>query len=128
MVYDADAGMRGELAYVVGKLRGAHCALCDITHATVRRRSSFDELACSLPVEVEVLHRNEQDPDLAAFTAGIEPVVVAHTTGGFEVLMGADDLDACAGSVRRFGEELQRRLAVPSPERRETRSPAPPPH
>ena len=126
MVYDADAGLRGELAYVVGKLRGAHCALCDITHSTIRRRQSFDDLTCSLPVEVEVVHRNEQDPELAAFTTGIEPVVVGHTTEGLEVIMGADDLDACGGSVRRFAEELRRRLGEPSPDRREARSPAPP--
>ena len=110
MVYDADAGLRGEIAYVVGKLRGAHCALCDITHSTVRPKPAFVELSCSLPVPVEVVHRNEQAPELAAFTVGIEPVVVAHTAEGLEVLMDADALDGCRGSVQAFGRELRGRL------------------
>jgi len=112
MVYDADGGLRGELAYVWGKLRGAHCALCDITHSAVRRKGEFDDLACSLGLPVDVLHRNEQSRELAAFTAGIEPVVVAHVDGGFDVLMDAAALDACAGDVDRFGAELRRRLAT----------------
>lgn len=38
-VYDADGGLLGEAAYVVGRLCGTrHCALCDITHSAVRRR------------------------------------------------------------------------------------------
>ncbi len=112
MVYDADAGFRGEMSYAMGKLRGAHCALCDITHSTIRRKSDFDDLACSLDVEVEVLHRNEQDDQMAAFTAGIEPVVVAHTPAGLEVFMGDETLRGFGGDVARFGAELQRRLAV----------------
>ena len=37
-VYDADGGLRGELAYVLGHLAGrAECALCDITHSAVRK-------------------------------------------------------------------------------------------
>jgi hypothetical protein len=115
MVYDADGGLRGELAYVVGKLRGAHCALCDITHSAVRAKPAFVELTCSLPVPVDVLHRNEQAPELAAFTAGIEPVVVAHTDGGLEVLMDADALDGCHGSVEAFGRELLGRLEGRTP-------------
>lgn len=111
MVYNADAGVRGELAYAWGKLRGAHCALCDISHSTIRRRSGFDDLTCSLGVPVEVLHRNEQTAELARVTAGIEPVVVAHTTDGLEVLMGAAELDRCGGDVEAFGDALRLRLA-----------------
>jgi hypothetical protein len=38
-VYDADGGVRGELAYVWGRWRGGvHCSLCDITHTTWRRK------------------------------------------------------------------------------------------
>jgi hypothetical protein len=37
-VYNAEGSLRGELAYLLGKLTGrAHCALCDITHGALRR-------------------------------------------------------------------------------------------
>lgn len=110
MVYDADGGLRGELAYVWGRFRGAHCGLCDITHGRVREKQEFTDLVASLEVAVEVLHRNEQDPDLAAFTEGALPVVVAHTDSGAEVVMDRHDLDSCHGDVAEFGARLRSRL------------------
>lgn len=110
MVYDADAGVRGELAYLWGRLRGAHCALCDITHSSVRRKAGFDELTCSLGVPVEVLHRNEQTPELAAVTAGIEPVVMAHTPAGPVVLVDADELDGLDGDLEAFARTVRARV------------------
>ena len=38
-VYAADGGLVGEVAYVVGHLLGrTECALCDVTHETLRRK------------------------------------------------------------------------------------------
>jgi hypothetical protein len=117
-VYDADAGLRGELAYVVGKLRGRHCGLCDITHGTLRRKPAFDEFACTLAVPFDVWHRNEQTAEVAAFTEGITPVVVAHGEGGFEVLLDAVTLESFDGDVDAFGAaltaQLERRGATPA--------------
>ena len=49
-VYDADGGLRGEAAYLWGRLRGTtHCGLCDITHSSVRRKASWDRMVASLP-------------------------------------------------------------------------------
>ena len=110
MVYDADGGLQGELAYVWNKLRGAHCALCDITHGIARAKPGFEELTRSLGVPVEVLHRNEQDPELAEFTAGIEPVVVARTSDGPLVLMDSASLDRCGGELDTFARELRTRI------------------
>jgi len=103
MVYDADSGW-GEVRYLLGKMRGRHCALCDITHSTVKRKADFDDLACNLGMEVDVLHRNEQSPNLAAFTDGIEPVVVAHSSDGMKVLLDRDQLTACDGDVEAFAK------------------------
>ena len=113
MVYDADGGLLGELAYVIGKRRGrAHCALCDITHAGARRKPGFAALVASLGVPSEVVHRNEQPPELAAFTAGRLACVVAETTDGYEVLVDAAALDACAGDVSAFADAVSRALAA----------------
>lgn len=95
-VYDADGSLRGELAYALGKLTGqAHCALCDITHGTLRRRPGFDVACQRLGVPVTLLHRDEQPPDVAALTAGRTPMVVGRTDDGLVVLLSAADLERC---------------------------------
>jgi hypothetical protein len=111
MVYDADAGLAGELRYVAGKLAGRHCGLCDITHGRLRRKRSFDELVCSLDVPIMVWHRNEQTEDIARFTAGRTPTVVAQLHDGSLVeLLTAGDLDGCHGDVDRFAAALDAAL------------------
>ena len=93
-VYDADGGLRGELAYLAGKVQGRHCSLCDITHSPVRRRREWDAYVASLPVVFEALHRNERDEAVAvaAATTGCEPCVVAQTDDDRVVML----LDATA--------------------------------
>ena len=60
-VYHADGGLLGELAYVVGKLRGtAHCGLCDITHGSVRVKPEWKTLEASLDIPFKLVHLNEQ--------------------------------------------------------------------
>ena len=121
MVYDADGGLRGEISYVFGVLRGRHCALCDITHGTVRRKDSFDDLVCSLPMPVDVVHRNEQEPEIAEFleASGGGAAVVASTEAGLRILMDDEALTACGGDVEAFSSELSDRiealLAAPLP-------------
>lgn len=105
-IYDADGGLRGELAYLVGKARGEHCSLCDITHSPVRRRRSWDAYVAGLPVPFDVLHRNERSEELAAATAGIEPCVVAVLDDGrIQVLLDDYGLRA-ASDVRGFAAAL----------------------
>ena len=110
MVYDADGGIRGELAYLLGTLRGRHCALCDITHSGVRRKGSFDDYLCTLPVPVDVVHRNEQTPEVAAFTEGMGAVVVGETAEGLVVVLDDSALAACGGDVDKFAGALDAAL------------------
>ena len=112
-VYDADGGLLGEAAYVWGKVRGTrHCGLCDITHATVRRKAEWDRMAATLPVQVRLLHLNELDDDLraAVATAGA-PVVLAREDDGWRELLGAAELDEMAGSVAAFEAAVRVRLS-----------------
>lgn len=96
-VYDADGGLRGELAYVAGKLAGRHCSLCDITHSPVRRRRAWDDYVAGLPVPFELLHRNERSEAVHAATDGHEPCVVADTSDGRVVMvLDSAQLDAAA--------------------------------
>lgn len=105
-VYDADGGLRGEAAYLWGKLAGRHCALCDITHSPVRRRREWDAYVAGLPVPFDVVHRNERTPQVDRASAGHEPCVVAHLDSGEVVLL----LDAAAlgraHDVRGLGREI----------------------
>ena len=110
-VYDADGGLRGELAYLAGKIAGRHCSLCDITHSPVRRRQAWDAYVAELPVPFEVVHRNERTDDVRAATTGKEPCVVAQTDdGGIVLVMSAERL-ADAADVAGLARELDRSLA-----------------
>ena len=106
-VYDADGGLRGELAYLAGKLGGRHCSLCDITHSPVRRRQAWDDYVATLPVPFAVVHRNERSAAVHSATDGQEPCVVAETTDGSVVMLldaaaleSARDVDGLAASLR----------------------------
>lgn len=100
MVYDADGGIRGELAYNWGKLRRtAHCSLSDITHGLVRERRSWADWRVQMPVPVTVLHRNERDADVESLTGDRTPCVLAQTDAGLVYLLGPGELDACDGDL-----------------------------
>ena len=108
-VYNADGTVFGELSYFVGKRLGrAHCALCDITHGLVRERPEWQECVAALPVPFETFHRNDQ-PD--ALRGSPLPLVAAETDSGYVVLLGPDELDACAGSIERLHAALSTALA-----------------
>lgn len=113
-VYDADGGLLGEAAYVWGKVRGTrHCGLCDITHATVRRKREWDRMVATLPVPVRMLHLNEVDEAQAAAVAATRaPVVLARDGGAWRELVGAQELDEMDGSVAAFEAVVRSRLAV----------------
>ncbi|GAB3022688.1 hypothetical protein GCM10011376_28280 [Nocardioides flavus (ex Wang et al. 2016)] len=111
-VYDADAGLLGEAAYVWGKLRGTrHCGLCDITHGTVRRKGEWDRMAARLPVRVRLLHLNELDDELRdAVASSGAPVVLTREGDRWRVLLGASELDGMTGSVAAFDAAVRARL------------------
>lgn len=107
-VYDADHTLRGELAYWVGaRLGRAHCALCDITHGSVRERSDWKECRAGLPVPFETYHRDDQPDEVRAAAGGAAPVVVAATDGGIVPLLVGDDLDRCEGSVDALVQAIE---------------------
>jgi hypothetical protein len=97
-VYNADGSLRGELAYLFGRARGtAHCALCDITHGRLRRRSDFDEACAGLPLPLELRHRDEIDRPMVDVIDGRYPCVLVLDPDP-ELLLGPNDLDACGGA------------------------------
>ncbi len=110
-VYDAEGTLRGELAYWVGaRLGRAHCALCDITHGSVRERSDWKACRAALPVAFETYHRDDQPPAVRDAAEGVTPVVLAETAVGHVVLLGPAELERCEGSVDEFAAALDRAL------------------
>lgn len=99
-VYDADGTVRGELAYWVGaRLGRRHCALCHITHGSVRQRPEWKACRAGLPVPFDTYHRNDQPADVRAVAGGQVPVVVAETDEGYVLLLDPQELDACGGAI-----------------------------
>ena len=112
-VYNADGGILGELAYVVGHLLGrTECALCDVTHGGIRRRPEWDAVVASLPVPVRVVHRNETTPAerAAAEAAGLPVVLGTRADGSHTVLVPAERLAAARGSVDEVGAAIRTAL------------------
>jgi hypothetical protein len=111
-VYHADGGVMGELRYVLGKARGtAHCALCDITHSTVRRKAAWDDACRTFPHPIRLVHLNERSPEeVAACTLGTPTVLVSFADGTYRTLMGPDDLEL-EGSVSAFFDALDRAVS-----------------
>ncbi|MBM3675565.1 MAG: hypothetical protein FJW88_11600 [Actinobacteria bacterium] len=106
-VYDADGTLRGELAYWVGaRLGRAHCALCDVTHGLLRERRDWRACRSGLPVPFATCHRDDQPEAVRDAAGGVVPVVVADTDAGQVVLLGPDEIEACAGSPERLVEAL----------------------
>lgn len=99
-VYHADGSLVGEVRYWIGaRLGRAHCALCDITHGTLRAKPAWSRCRDELPVEFDTVHLDERDAGLRAATEGRTPCVVAETAGGWVVLVGPRELDDCEGSI-----------------------------
>jgi len=111
-VYNADRTLRGELAYWVGvRLGRAHCALCDITHGSVRERSDWIACRAGLPVPFDTYHRDDQPDAVRALLGDHAPAVVADTDHGLVSLLDSDELAACDASPDRLVAALEQAVA-----------------
>jgi len=110
-VYDADGTVLGEIRYWLGaRLGRAHCALCDVSHGTFRRRPEWSAYLDTLPVPLHTFHRDDRPTDLDGL--GPAPLVAARTAAGARLLLGPDDLEACAASVPAFAAALTGAVAT----------------
>lgn len=110
-IYQAEGSLMGEIRYTLGKIRGtAHCALCDITHGRIREKDAFKTCKEALDIPLGLLHLDELSPSLEEFTKGRTPCVVGVCGETYEMMLTADDLEMCAGSVERFESMLSAQL------------------
>lgn len=107
-VYDADGTLRGELTYWFGaRLGRRHCALCDITHGSVRERKDWRRCREEMKVAFDTVHRDEASPDVMAVVRGNLPAVVALTSKGVTLLLGPAELESCQGSPATLVDALR---------------------
>lgn len=111
-VYHADGGIIGELRYVIGKARGtAHCALCDITHGSVRRKREWDDACRDFDITIRLVHLNERSTDeTVGCTFGTPTVLAPWAKGTVTAILGPDDLEL-EGTVSDFFDRLHQALA-----------------
>ena len=110
-VYDADGTLVGEVRYWIGaRLGRTHCGLCEITHGLFTERAAWKQCRDQLDVEFHTYHRNDAPADVLA-VGSTAPFVVARTDRGLVALLGAAELDACAGDVQAFSRALSRACA-----------------
>ena len=117
-VYNADGGVIGELKYFFGHLIGvAKCELCDITHSSIRRKASFDQLAGELKTEYgldfALKHLNERTESETKASSGKEPCVLAeYPDGSLGMFLDRQELRVVDGHVDKFSKLVRARLAL----------------
>ena len=112
-VYHADGSLLGELRYVIGaRLGRAHCSLCDITHGALREKQQWRDERDRLELAFNVVHLDERSPAESDASDGLTPCVLAHTTAGVQVLLGAVELEACDGDPALLREAIEHALAA----------------
>ena len=116
-IYNADGGLRGEVAYILGHMVGvAECALCDITHSPIRKKKAWIEVEGRLVGEGHDLglrHRNETTDAEAQASAGREPcVIIEGDDGQLSMIMDWNDLSVAEGSVETFERILRSKLLM----------------
>ena len=110
-VYHAEGTVIGELRYWIGSRMGrTHCALCDITHGSVREKSSWRDARAELPVPFRAVHLDERSPAELAASEGQTPCVLAHRGEMVELLLGPAELEVLDGDPAALVAELRRRL------------------
>ena len=90
------------------RLGRRHCALCEITHGSVRERPEWRACRAGLPVPFDTYHRDDQPAVVRNAAAGIAPVVVAETDSAAVIVMSPADIEVCAGSIDRLIEAIER--------------------
>lgn len=106
-IYDADAGVTGEIRYALTKVFGqSSCALCDLTHGWRPWGSPQWRDACaSAELDLQLLHRDQASPEQLE-AAGELPAFIAQGADGWVAVMNAATIASFAGQPHRLVERL----------------------
>ena len=110
-IYQANGGLIGEISYIFRKLvLNDNCSLCKVTHRGLTRRPDWKDYLNTLNVHFELLHINEQPSEMAIYTKGHTPCIIADTGSNYVTIMNSEIIDGCNGSVKKFSTILDKSL------------------
>ena len=103
-VYDATGTIVGEIAYFLRRtFLNQHCSLCDITHLTFSRRSTWDSCVAELGLDFHLHHRNDAPASVTATSGYVAPCVVGeYEDGSLKLLVNANELASCENSPEQL--------------------------
>ena len=92
-IYNADAGLRGELKYLTRKaVKNETCDLCDLTHGwNPFGKRKWKKAIEKESLSISLIHRN-QASDLHKKVAGSLPAIICNTSGKWECILNSSEL------------------------------------
>lgn len=115
-VYDAEGTLTGELLYLWRRTFSAeHCALCDISHGSFRRRPEWDRCASAFTdrrgLAMELFHLDDAPVSVTGHRDFAAPsVFFEFSDGDLARIMGPEDLASCGRSPDALFAALDRAL------------------
>lgn len=119
-VYNARGTVLGELSYLLRRtFAGEHCALCDITHSSVRRRPDWDRCSRSFSLEfgipVDLFHLDEVPIELSETVDFCVPAVFFQRSDqSFVIAAHPNELVDCNHSPEQLFALLRTKIGVES--------------
>ena len=100
LIYHAEGGVFAQLSDAVHKLispASYPCSLCALSYGAVSMHGAWRRTLESLPVEPVFLHRGEAKVAALAPDVALPAILLRQGKAGPEMLIGADELNACEG-------------------------------
>ncbi len=99
-VFSADSGVFSAAMDSARKLlRLNGCTLCSITHGLAGETTEWQSCRAEIGIPMDYVHRDEIDAKLAEALGDEIPAVVAQAGDDLVLLLSAEVLDRCRGSV-----------------------------
>ena len=84
--------------------------MCSISHNFSGVKKEWKDMAQTLKHDLELLHIDEMDTELAEFVQQSTPCVVASMKDGFRILAKKEELTSCAGNIDSFKKLLDQKI------------------
>jgi hypothetical protein len=112
-VYAADSGRLSALVDSAKKLLQIKgCSLCAITHGLAGERSEWRECREEIGVPVDIFHRDDMPPQVAAAAGDRLPCVLAEVGGELVPLLQPEVIDRMRGNVADFRGRIMTHAAM----------------
>lgn len=111
LVYNADSGVFNAVSDSVKKAvrpEEYECSLCAVTHGLVAMRHEWRKFLGSLPMEKEILHRDEMVKSGLKGSFSLPAIVLETAPRDYAVLVGSDELNAITDLSELIGLTQQR--------------------